>query len=66
MADGDSDGNKKPKGRFISFAIDLDIARRIKAEAMADGLSASSWVRSLIIRTFREQDIAKKGGAGAP
>jgi hypothetical protein len=54
------DADKKIKGRFLSFAVDPEIAARIKKVAKADGLSASSWVRSLIIRTFARIDEATK------
>lgn len=47
---------KKAKGKWVSFVVDDEIAKRIKAEADADGLTSSSWVRSLIIRSLRERD----------
>lgn len=50
------DDQKKSKGKFLSFAVDDEMSQRIKAEASADGLSASSWVRLLIIRHLREKD----------
>jgi len=65
MADDDAD--KKIKGKFLSFAAEAALATRIKEVAKAEGLSASAWVRSLIIRTFRAKDEAeKKTGEGAP
>lgn len=63
MAD---EGSKKAKGRFLSFAVDPEIAQRIKEVAKADGLSASAWVRSLIIRTLAKQDAAKRGDTSVP
>jgi hypothetical protein len=57
------DADRKAKGRFLSFAVDPEIAARIKKVAKADGLSASSWVRSLIIRTFARIDEAAKKDA---
>jgi len=56
------DDQKKSKGKFLSFAVDEEMSARIKAEAAADGLSASSWVRLLIIRFFREKDREAKRG----
>lgn len=60
------EGSKKAKGRFLSFAVDPEVAQRIKDIAKSQGLSASSWVRSLIICTLAKLDAAKKGGDGAP
>lgn len=54
------DSQKKSKGKFLSFAVDDDMSARIKAEASADGLSASSWVRLLIIKSLREKDREAK------
>lgn len=60
------EGSTKAKGRFLSFAVDPEIAQRIKDVAKAEGLSASSWVRSLIIRTLAKMDAVKKDGVGGP
>lgn len=61
---------KKSKGKFLSFAVDEEMSARIKAEAAADGLSASSWVRLLIIKSLREKDREaardKKSADGSP
>lgn len=54
------DDQKKAKGKFLSFAVDEEMSARIKAEAAADGLSASSWVRLLIIKSLREKDREAK------
>lgn len=58
--------DQKKKGKFLSFAVDDEMSQRIKAEAAADGLSASSWVRLLIIRSLREKDReAKRANEGS-
>jgi len=48
--------NDESKSKFLSFAVDRKLAVRIRDTAKADGLSGSSWVRSLIIRFFRQYD----------
>ena len=63
MAD---EGSKKAKGRFLSFAVDPEVAQRIREMARADGLSASAWVRSLVVRTLAKQDAAKRGDNNGP